>query len=125
MRRFLLSTLSAVALLAACGPAEDLTSVPAAVFDEATTAQLTSNPLLAEWTGPNGGQPAFDKMDLAQLKPAVEAGIAQSWHKLVGDTGEIVSLEHYGESADAETLFREFGFTAEAVVDAAERTIHN
>ncbi len=56
---------------------------------------------------------------------AVEAGIAQSWHKLVGDTGEIVSLEHYGESADAETLFREFGFTPEAVVDAAERTIDN
>ncbi len=56
---------------------------------------------------------------------AVEAGIAQSWHKLVGDTGEIVSLEHYGESADYKTLFREFGFTAEAVVDAAERTIDN
>jgi transketolase len=56
---------------------------------------------------------------------AVEAGIAQSWHKLVGDTGEIVSLEHYGESADAKTLFREFGFTAEAVVDAAERTLDN
>jgi transketolase len=56
---------------------------------------------------------------------AVEAGIAQSWHKLVGDTGEIVSLEHYGESADAKTLFREFGFTPEAVVDAAERTLDN
>jgi transketolase len=56
---------------------------------------------------------------------AVEAGVAQSWHKLVGDTGEIVSLEHYGESADAKTLFREFGFTAEAVVDAAERTLDN
>ena len=76
MRRFLLSSLSAMALLAACGPAEDLTSVPAAVFDEATTAQLASNPLLAEWLGPNGGVPAFDKMDLAQLKPAIEAGIA-------------------------------------------------
>jgi transketolase len=56
---------------------------------------------------------------------AVEAGVAQSWHKLVGDTGEIVSVEHYGESADYKTLFREFGFTAEAVVDAAERTIDN
>ncbi len=76
MRQFLLSSLSALALLSACGPAEDLTSVPAAVFDEATTAQLASNPLLAEWTGPNGGVPAFDKMDLAQLKPAIEAGIA-------------------------------------------------
>lgn len=76
MRRLLLSSLSAVALLAACGPAEDLTSVPAAVFDEATTAQMASNPLLAEWAGEHGGQPAFDKMDLAQLKPAIEAGIA-------------------------------------------------
>ena len=38
------------------------------------------------------------------------------WYKLVGDTGEIVSIEHYGESADDKTLFREFGFTPEAVV---------
>jgi transketolase len=56
---------------------------------------------------------------------AVEAGIAQPWHKLVGDTGKIVSIEHYGESADAETLFREFGFTAEAVAAAAEEVVDN
>ena len=56
---------------------------------------------------------------------AVEAGIAQSWYKYVGDTGEIVSIEHYGESADDKTLFREFGFTAEAVVAAAERAFDN
>jgi len=56
---------------------------------------------------------------------AVEAAVAQSWYKLVGDTGEIISIEHYGESADDKTLFREFGFTAEAVVAAAERTIAN
>jgi len=56
---------------------------------------------------------------------AVEAGIAQCWHKLVGDTGEVVSIEHYGESADYKTLFREFGFTHEAVVDAAERALDN
>ncbi|MEY8016770.1 transketolase [Mycobacterium servetii] len=56
---------------------------------------------------------------------AVEAGIAQSWHKLVGDTGKIVSIEHYGESADYKTLFREFGFTAEAVAAAAEQVVDN
>ncbi len=56
---------------------------------------------------------------------AVEAGIAQSWYKYVGDTGEIISIEHYGESADDKTLFREFGFTPEAVVAAAERAIDN
>lgn len=56
---------------------------------------------------------------------AVEAGVAQCWHKLVGDTGQIVSIEHYGESADYKTLFREYGFTAEAVVAAAERALEN
>jgi transketolase len=56
---------------------------------------------------------------------AVEAGIAQSWYKFVGDTGEIISIEHYGESADDKTLFREFGFTSEAVAAAAERVIEN
>jgi transketolase len=56
---------------------------------------------------------------------AVEAGVAQCWHKLVGDTGKIVSIEHYGESADAKTLFREYGFTAEAVAAAAEQVVDN
>lgn len=56
---------------------------------------------------------------------AVEAGVAQCWHKWVGDTGQIVSIEHYGESADHQTLFREFGFTPEAVAAAAERALDN
>lgn len=56
---------------------------------------------------------------------AVEAGVAQCWHQLVGDTGEIVSIEHYGESADHKTLFREYGFTAEAVAAVAERALDN
>ena len=66
------------AALAACGAAEDLTSVPPAAFDEATRTQLASNPLLAEWAGPNGGQPAFDRMNLAQLEAAMDAGMAAS-----------------------------------------------
>ncbi|WP_166904559.1 transketolase [Mycobacterium sp. DL440] len=56
---------------------------------------------------------------------AVEAAVAQSWYKLVGDTGEIVSIEHYGASADDKTLFREFGFTPEAVAAAAQRSLDN
>jgi len=56
---------------------------------------------------------------------AVEAGVAQSWYRYVGDTGEIISIERYGESADDKTLFREFGFTPEAVVAAAERVFDN
>jgi peptidyl-dipeptidase Dcp len=76
MRWTILATVSALALLAACEPAANTASVPAAVFDAATTEQLSANPLLAKWTGPNGGEPAFDKMDLAQIKPALEAGMS-------------------------------------------------
>ncbi|HVV19505.1 MAG TPA: transketolase [Pseudonocardiaceae bacterium] len=57
-----------------------------------------------------------------KARVSVEAGIAQPWYRLVGDAGEIVSIEHYGASADYKTLFREFGFTAEAVADAARRS---
>jgi transketolase len=54
----------------------------------------------------------------------VEAGIAQPWHRFAGDAGEIVSLEHFGASADFKTLFSQFGITAEAVVEAARRSVH-
>jgi transketolase len=58
-----------------------------------------------------------------KARVSVEAGIAQPWHRFTGDAGENVSIEHFGASADAATLFREFGFTPEAVVDAARRSL--
>jgi transketolase len=54
---------------------------------------------------------------------SVEAGIAQGWWKYLGTHGRAVSLEHFGASADAATLFREFGFTPENVVAAARESI--
>jgi transketolase len=58
-----------------------------------------------------------------KARVAVEAGIAMPWHRFVGDHGEVVSLEHFGASADWQTLYREFGFTGEAVADAARRSL--
>jgi len=53
---------------------------------------------------------------------SVEAGLSLGWSKYVG-TGESVSIEHFGASADYKTLFREFGITTEAVVAAAHKTL--
>ena len=53
-----------------------------------------------------------------KARVAVEAGIGLTWHRYVGDAGRIVSLEHFGASADGKVLFREFGFTAENVAAA-------
>ena len=58
-----------------------------------------------------------------KARVSVEAGIAQGWREVVGDHGRIVSIEHYGASADYERIYREFGITAEAVAAAAEDSI--
>ncbi len=47
---------------------------------------------------------------------AIEAGIAQGWHKYVGDQGKIMSIERFGASAPAGVLAEKFGFTVDAVV---------
>ena len=52
-----------------------------------------------------------------QIKISVEAGIAQGWREYVGDQGFSISLEHFGASASATTLFKQFGFTTERIVD--------
>jgi transketolase len=58
-----------------------------------------------------------------RARVTVEAGIAQPWYRFAGDAGEVISIDHYGASADYQTLFREFGFTHEAVVEAARRSL--
>ncbi len=94
-----------------------------ALAAEGIRARVVSMPCV-EW---------FDAQDQAyrdrvlpptvQARVAVEAGIAMTWHRFVGEHGEVVSLEHFGASADWQTLYREFGFTAETVTAAARRTL--
>src|SRR6056297_1933609 len=49
---------------------------------------------------------------------AIEAGVSDYWYAFVGDSGQVTGIDHYGASAPAEELFREYGFTVEAVVEA-------
>ena len=58
-----------------------------------------------------------------RARVAVEAGATMPWYKYTGTEGAIIGIDHYGASAPAETLFREFGFTAENIAAAAKRVI--
>ncbi|MFF9315694.1 transketolase [Streptomyces sp. NPDC014748] len=58
-----------------------------------------------------------------RARVAVEAGIGLTWYRYVGDAGRIVSLEHFGASAAAGTLFAEYGFTPENVAAAARASL--
>jgi transketolase len=58
-----------------------------------------------------------------KARVSVEAGVSQGWREIVGDSGRIISIEHFGASADYQRLFTEFGITAEAVALAAKDSI--
>jgi len=54
-----------------------------------------------------------------KARVSIEAGVAQPWYRFIGDYGVAVSLEHFGASASASTLFQEFGFTPEKIASSA------
>jgi len=58
-----------------------------------------------------------------RARVSVEAGVAQGWRELIGDAGVAISLEHYGASAAAGVLFKEYGFTSENVAASALASI--
>jgi transketolase len=60
---------------------------------------------------------------IVKARVSVEAGVAQSWHDIVGDYGRIISIEHFGASADYQRIYHEFGLTAESVTAAAHDSI--
>jgi transketolase len=75
---------------------------------------------------------AFDRQDASYRESvlprgmprvAVEAGIGDFWRKYVGLDGEVLAIDRFGESAPAGELFKHFGFTADAVAAAVERTL--
>lgn len=55
---------------------------------------------------------------------AVEAGSTLGWHKYVTDEGDIIGMTTFGESAPAEELYKEFGFTVDNVLSRAKALIN-
>ena len=93
--------------LAAQGVAARVVSVPCLEWFEQESAQYRESVLPRS----------------VRARVSVEAGIAQSWHRYLGEHGRAVSLEHYGASAPGALLFEKFGITAEAVVAAAQESL--
>lgn len=58
-----------------------------------------------------------------KARVSIEAGITSQWHKYVGDQGIAIGIDHFGASADYQTLYREFGITTEAVEKAANQVL--
>ncbi|ALE04716.1 transketolase (plasmid) [Arthrobacter sp. ERGS1:01] len=90
---------------------------------EGIATRVISMPCV-EWF--NQQTPAYKESVLpaaVTARVSVEAGLALGWKEFVGDTGQSISLEHFGASADYKRLFQEFGITTHAVTTAAKNTL--
>lgn len=67
-------------------------------------------------------QPADRKKAIignAPVKIAIEAAVRWGWDAVIGQDGEFVGMHGFGASAPAKELYKHFGITAEAAVNAA------
>ena len=96
--------------------------VQIALEKEGHSTRVVSAPCL-EWF--NEQTPAYRESVLPKksLRVSIEAGIAQGWREYVGDSGVIISLDHFGASASGNKLFTEFGFTPDAIVSTVKKAL--
>jgi transketolase len=92
---------------------------------EGTPTRVVSMPCL-EWFE---AQPASYRQQIlppeVKARVSVEAAVKQGWREYVGEAGEMVSIEHFGASAEGEVLFEQFGFTPDRVVAAAHSALQH
>jgi transketolase len=90
---------------------------------EGISARVVSMPC-TEWFSLQDASYQEDVLPAAmRARVSVEAGITAPWRIYVGDAGESIGVDHYGASAAAAVIYKEFGITAEAVVAAAKASI--
>jgi transketolase len=93
-----------------------------ALAAEGINVRVVSAPCL-EWFAEQDKSYRDSVLSPGVVKVSIEVGIAQGWRELIGDSGVAISLEHYGASADAKTLFKQFGFSVENVVATVKKAI--
>jgi transketolase len=93
-----------------------------ALAAEGINVRVVSAPCL-EWFAEQDQSYKDSVLSPDVVKISIEVGIAQGWRELIGDSGVAISLEHYGASADAKRLFKEFGFSVDNVVAQVKKVI--
>jgi len=93
-----------------------------ALAAEGINVRVVSAPCL-EWFAEQEQSYKDSVLPPGVVKISIEVGIAQGWRELIGDSGVAISLEHYGASADAKTLFKQFGFSVDNVVATVKKAI--
>ena len=89
---------------------------------QGTPTRVVSAPCL-EWFAQQDATYRDQVLPAGAAKVSIEAGIAMGWREIVGDAGEVVSLDRYGTSAAGTALFEEYGFTGQNVAERARQAL--
>lgn len=114
-----------VILMASGSEVELIYKAAEALEAEGVSVRLVSMPCLDLFDTQDASYRESVLPNAVRARVAVEAASAYSWDRYVGLDGKTVCLDHYGASAPASILFKEFGFTVENVVESAKESIQN
>jgi len=89
---------------------------------EGTGTRVVSMPC-TEWFSNQSVEYRAGVLPAGVAKVSVEAGVPMGWREYVGAEGEIVAIDHFGESASGNLLFAKFGFTADNVAEHARTAL--
>jgi transketolase len=89
---------------------------------EGTGTRVVSMPC-TEWFNNQSVDYRVGVLPAGVAKVSVEAGVPMGWREYVGQEGEIVAIDHFGESASGNLLFAKFGFTADNVAEHARTAL--
>lgn len=91
--------------------------------EEGVDARVVSMPCLEWFEAQDQAYRDSVLPPMVRARVSVEAGVRQGWREYVGDLGRVVSIDHFGGSADYSRLYQEYGMTTEAVVAAARDSL--
>jgi transketolase len=95
-----------------------------ALWQQKIAARVVSMPCLEWFAEQDQGYRDQVLPPEIRARVSVEAGVGFGWRSIVGDAGEMISLEHYGASAAYEKIYAEFGITSERVAQAARLSLN-
>ncbi len=112
-----------VLLMASGSEVEQVMGAQQALAGEGIAARVISMPCMELFMKQDAAYQQSVLPASVRARVAVEAGATMPWYRFVGLDGAVVGLDHFGASAPADILFREYGFTVENVTATAKRVL--
>ena len=112
-----------VLLMASGSEVEQVLGAQAELAKDGIAARVISMPCMETFLKQDDEYRESVMPNAIRARVAMEAGATMPWYRFTGLDGAVIGLDHYGASAPAAILFKEYGFTVENVVATAKRVL--